>query len=117
MVRRERQQHTIDQHDMLEVVDHALAVEKVHGRAEEVPVQRFGETEASCARRHVRYCNDLLEADDLDSSDNDDHVDVTSEHATEEDADHHESPDGSGNEALLLLLIVALRGCFLDRSR
>lgn len=38
MVSRKRQEHPIDQDDMLEIVYHAFAVEEVHCRSEEVPV-------------------------------------------------------------------------------
>ncbi len=39
----QREQQAINHEDVLEVVDDALAVEKVHGRAQEIPVQRLGE--------------------------------------------------------------------------
>lgn len=37
----EGQQDAIDQDDVLEVVDDTLAVEEVHGAAEEIPVERL----------------------------------------------------------------------------
>ena len=40
------QQNAVNEQDVLEVVDDALAVQKVHGGAEEVPVQRLGEAQA-----------------------------------------------------------------------
>ncbi|KAJ8104906.1 hypothetical protein OPT61_g10502 [Boeremia exigua] len=59
------QQDAVDQQDVLEVVDDALAVQEVHGGAEEVPVQRLGEAQAAGLAGDVGDRNDLLEADDL----------------------------------------------------
>lgn len=42
-----------------------------------------------------------------------DDVDVASEHGTEEKSDHDKSPDGPGDESLLLLLILGLSRRFL----
>jgi hypothetical protein len=106
MVRSERQQDTIDQNNVLEVVDDALAVEKVHCRPEEIPVQCLGEAQAPCATRDIGNCNDFFERNDLHSGDDDDDVDVAGEHASEKDTDHDEGPDHPRDEGLLLLLEV-----------
>jgi len=45
MVRSEWQQHTIDQHNMLEVVNDAFSIEKVHGGTQEIPVQGLGKAQ------------------------------------------------------------------------
>lgn len=94
---------------MLEVVDDTLAVEEIHGRSKEIPVESLCETQLTSSAGNVGDGNDLLEGDDLDGSDDDDDVDVTGEHCDEEEDDHDESPDSSGDEGLLLLFIFALR--------
>ena len=38
VVRRQRQENLVNQYNVLEIVDDALAVQKVHGRCEPVPV-------------------------------------------------------------------------------
>jgi len=43
MVGSKWQEDLIDQDDVLEVVDDALAVEEVHGGTEEIPVESLGE--------------------------------------------------------------------------
>lgn len=106
MVRSKRQQHTIDQHNMLEVVDDTLSIEKVHGGTQEVPVQGLGEAQRSSPAGNVGDGNDLLEGDDLNCSDDDNHIDVTGEHGSKEDANHGKGPDRAGDEGLLLLLIL-----------
>ena len=88
---------------MLEVINDALAIEEVHGGAKEIPIQRFGETQTARAAGDIRDRNDFFEGDDLDSSDDDYDVDVAGEHGSKEDANHHEGPDGAGDESLLLL--------------
>lgn len=74
MVGRERKQETVDHEDVLEVVDDAFAVEKVHGGAEEVPVERLGEAQATGLAGYICNGDDLLERDDLDGGDDDDDV-------------------------------------------
>lgn len=106
MVCRERQKNFVNQYDMLEVVDHALAVQEVHGRSKEVPVESLGEAQAACSRRHVGNRNNLLVADDLHRSHDDEHVDVAGEHGSEEECDHDESPDRACDEGLLLLFVL-----------
>ena len=112
-MRRKRQQDPVNQHDVLEIVDHAFTVEKVHRRAEKIPVQRFREPQTSCPRRYVGDGDDLFEADDLHGRHDHDHVDVPGEHAAEEDADHYEGPDGAGDEGLFLLVVIAHGFLFL----
>ena len=103
MVRSERQQDTIDQNNVLEVVNDALAVEEVHGRAEKIPIQRLGEAQAPCATRDIGNCDDFFERDNLHCRDHDYHVDVAGEDTAEEDTNHHECPDHARDEGLLLL--------------
>jgi hypothetical protein len=106
VVRRKRQEHFIHQDDVLEVVDHALAVQEVHGRPEEVPVEGLGEAQAACSRWHIGNRNDLLVTDNLHSGHNDEHVNVASEHGSEEEGDHDKSPDCACDESLLLLFVL-----------
>lgn len=103
MVSRKRQENFVDKHDVFEVVDHALAVEEVHGRSEEVPVERLCEPQAPRSRRHVGNRNDLLVANNLHGGHDDEHVDVAREHGAEEEGDHDDGPDGTCDEGLLLL--------------
>jgi hypothetical protein len=91
---------------VLEVVDDALAVEKVHGGTEEVPVQRLGEAQAARLAGHIGDCDDLLERYDLDSGDDDDDVDVAGAQDPEEAKNHHEGPYGACYEVCLLLLVL-----------
>ncbi len=95
---------------MLEVVDDALAVEKVHGGAEEVPIQRLGEAQAAGLAGDIGYGNDFLEADDLDGGDDGDDVEVASAEGEEEAANHDQGPRGADDEVCLFLLILALLG-------
>lgn len=114
MVSRKWQQHTIDQHDMLEVVNDAFSVEKVHGGAQEIPVQSLGKAQGAGSAGNVGNGDDFLERDDLDRRDNEDDVDVASEHGSKEDANHGKCPDGARDEGLFLLFIL---GHFLRRLR
>ena len=94
---------------MLEVVDHRLSIQEVHCCAQKVPVQRLGEAQTPRSGRDIGNSDDLLEADDLDRSNNDYNVDVAGEHAGEEGRYHNQCPDGSSDEGLALLVIV---GCW-----
>ena len=53
MVRSEWEQHPIDQYNVFKIVDDALSVEKVHSRAEKVPVQGLGESQAASSRGDI----------------------------------------------------------------
>lgn len=110
MVGGQGQQDPVDEQNVLEVVDDALAVQKVHGGAEEVPVQRLGEAQAAGLAGDVGYRNDLLEADDLDGGDDGDDVEVAGAEGEEEAADHDQRPGGAHDEVCLLLLILGLLG-------
>jgi len=109
VVGRKGQQDAVDEEDVLEVVDDALAVEKVHGGPQEIPVERLGEAQTPRLAGHSMYGNDLLEGDDLDGGDYDYDVDVAGEQGPEEAAQHDKGPYGPGVEVLELLLVVGLR--------
>lgn len=49
VVCRKRKEHFVHQDDVLEVVDHTLAVKEVHGRSKEVPIEGLGEAQAACS--------------------------------------------------------------------
>lgn len=100
------QKHPVDEHNVLEVVDDALAVEKVHGARQPVPVEALGSLDVPGAGRHGRNGDDLLERDDLDGGHDGDDVDVTHEEGGEEAGDHDQGPEGTGYEVGLLLLVV-----------
>jgi hypothetical protein len=110
MVGSEGEQDAVDQQNVLEVVNDALAIQEVHGGAEEVPVERLGEAQAAGLAGHIGDGNDLLERNDLHGGDNDDDVDVAGAEDPEEAHDHHEGPYGAGYEVGLLLLVLARWG-------
>jgi hypothetical protein len=103
-------QDAVHQQDVLEIVYHALAVQKVHGRPEKVPVQRLCEAEAAGSARHVRNGDDLLEGYNLYRGDDDDNVDVAGAEEREEGSNHDERPNGPRYEVGLLLLVLGLFG-------
>lgn len=98
---------------MLEVIDDALAVEKVHCRPQPIPIECLCEAQLASAAGYVGDCNDFLEGYDLYSGDDHDDVDVPSEHGAEEDAYHDKCPYRPRDERLLFLLVIALRRGFL----
>jgi hypothetical protein len=116
MVGSEREQNAVDQQDVLEVVDDALAIEEVHGSAEEVPVERLGEAQTASLAGHIGDCNDLFEGDDLHGGDDDDDVDVAGAEDPEEAEDHDEGPYCAFYEVGLFLLVLA-RGRWLGSLR
>lgn len=105
MMRREWLQHLINQHNVLEVVNHTLTVQEVHRRGKPVPIQALSKAQSARPRRDVRNGNDLLEGDNLNSGDDQDDVDVAHSHGEEERPDHDEGPYCAGDEGLLLLLV------------
>lgn len=106
VVSRQWQQNLVNENNVLEVVDDALAVEKVHGGAEPVPVKALGGAQVAGAAGDVGNSNDLLEGDDLDGGDNEDNVDVTHEKSGEEQGDHDEGPESTRVEVGLFLLVL-----------
>jgi hypothetical protein len=102
----QREQDTVNEQNVLEVVDDAFAVEKVHGSAEEVPVERFGEAQTAGLAGHIGNCNYLLEGYDLHRRDNDDDVDVAGAEDPEEAENHDERPYRAGYEVGLFLLVL-----------
>jgi hypothetical protein len=105
-------QQTVHHQDMLEVVYDTFAVEKVHGGAEKVPVERLGEAQAAGLAGHVCDCDDLLKGYDLDRRDDDDYEEMASSEGPEEARNHDEGPYCACYEVGLLLLVVALGGLF-----
>lgn len=110
MVGCEGQQDAIDKQYVLEVVDNALAIQKVHCCPQEIPVQRLGEAEAAGAAGHIGYGNDLLERYDLYRGDDDNDVDMAGGHGAEEESNHNQGPHGTLHEVCLFLFIVGLGG-------
>lgn len=109
MVGREREKNLVHQQNVLKVVDHTLPVQKVHGGCEEIPVQRFGESEILLLTRDVGNGDDLLEGHNLNRGDQANDIDVSREERDEEACDHDKGPYRARNEGLLLLFIVGLR--------
>jgi len=117
VMRGERKKHFVNQHDVLEVVYHALAVKEIHRRAQEIPVQCLRESKTPGPRRYVRNGDHFFEADDLNGRPENDDIYVPGKNGAEEDGDHDESPYCAGDEGLLLLLKVRdLFGRFLRQS-
>lgn len=107
-----RQEYSVHQNNVLEVIDNALTVQEVHCDTEEVPVERFREPQTPCSRRNIADRDDFLEAYDLHRCHNDDQVQMPSEHRAEEATDHDERPYGTRYEGLLLLLEIRRRSWF-----
>lgn len=106
MVGSQREQDAVDQQNVLEVIDDALAIEEVHGGAEKVPVQRLGEAQAAGLTGHICDGDDLLERYNLYRCDDDDDVDVAGAENPEEAKNHDERPYGACYEVGLLLLVL-----------
>lgn len=112
MVGSQGKQQTVDHQDVLEVVYDTLAVEEVHGGAEEVPIQRLGEAQAAGLAGHVCDCDDLLKGYDLDRRDDDDYEEMAGAEGPEEASNHDEGPCCARYEVGLLLLVLGLGGLF-----
>lgn len=110
-----RQQHFVDENDMLKVVYHALTIQEVHGRPQEVPIETSRERKIPGSAWHCCNSDDFLKRDDLYGCNDADDVDMPGKEADEEGRDHHEGPYGPGYEGLFLLLVLGLRGrlCFV----
>ena len=105
MVCRKWEQDFVDKKNMLEIVDDTFTVEEVHGDGKEVPAEGSGKREISLLARNLGNCNDFFKGYDLDGGDNHQDIDMTSEHSTEEAANHGQSPYRPCNESGLFLLI------------
>lgn len=111
----EREQHLVDENDMLEVVDDALAVKKVHGAGEPIPVETLRGADRARSTGNGGYGDDFLEADNLDGGDDGDDVNVADEEGGEEQGEHAKGPEGARHEVCLLLLVLFLGGGLLLR--
>lgn len=92
MVGSQRKKHLVNKDNVLEVVDDALSVKEVHGGGQEVPVQALGGAQRSSSAGNIGDGNDFLEGNDLDCSDNGNHVNVSHEQCAEEARDHDQRP-------------------------
>lgn len=79
-----RQQHLVNQDNVLKVVDDAFTVEKIHGGSQPIPIEALGRSERSRPARNVGNGNDFFERNDLDHGDNDDDVNVAHEEGGKE---------------------------------
>lgn len=104
----EGQQHLVDEDDVLEVVDDALAVEKVHCAGEPVPVEALGGADVARATGDGGDGDDFLEADNLDGGDDGDDVDVADEEGGEEQGQHAKGPEGARHKVCPFLLVFFL---------
>jgi len=108
MVGRKRQQYAIYHHNMLKVIDNALAVQKVHGCPQKVPVQGLCESQTARPTWHVHYADDLLEGDNLQNGDEHYYIEVAGEEAEEEAANHYKGPYCTSDEGFLLFFEIGL---------
>jgi hypothetical protein len=102
----QREEDLVDEDDVLKVVDDALAVEKVHGGGQPVPVEALCGAQVAGAAGHAGDGNDLLERDDLDGRDDEDDVDVAHEEGGKEAADHDKGPKRPRHKVGLFLFIL-----------
>lgn len=106
MVRCKYEKNFINKNYVLEVVYHALPIQEIHGRPQEVPVERSCESKVFRPARNIGNGNHFFEGDDLDCGHNRNHVDMPRQHGGEEDGDHDERPYCSSDECLFLLLVL-----------
>ena len=113
----EYHQDFVNQHDMLEIVYHTLSVEEIHGHPQEIPVERSREPKILRPARDVGNGDDFFEGHNLNCRHDPNHIDVPREHGGEKDRDHDQGPYRSGDECLLLLLVVRYRNiCALSKQ-
>lgn len=105
MVSCKREKDLVNKNNVLEVVDDAFSIEKVHCRSQPVPIQRLGEAQSACTAGNVGNRNNLLKGDNLYSRNDSDDVEMPHEHGPKESPDHDKSPYRSSDKSLLLLLI------------
>lgn len=98
---------------MLEIVNHAFSIQKVHGGCQEIPVERLGKADVLLPAGYIRNGNDFLKRNDLDCRDDADDVNVARKHGNEEEENHHKRPYCPSDECLLLLLIFGQLRLFL----
>jgi hypothetical protein len=56
---------------MFEVVYDTFAIQEIHGRPEEIPVERLCKSQTASLAWHINDANDLSERDDLNGRDED----------------------------------------------
>lgn len=88
MVARNRQQESVNQHNMLEIIDHNLPIEVINRRYQKVPIQGFCKVHILLLRRYRGESNNLFEGQYLDRCYYEDDVDVTHKEGEEEEGDH-----------------------------
>lgn len=108
MVGSQREQDAVDEQNVLEVVDDALAIQKVHCGAQKVPVERLCEAQTAGLTGDVCDGNDLLEGHNLDCGDDDDDVEMAGAEGPEEAGNHEQGPYCARDEVCLFLFILGL---------
>jgi hypothetical protein len=106
MMRRKRLEYLVNEHNMLKVVNNALAVQEVHCRRKPIPIQGLREAQPARPAWYIGNSDNLLERNDLNSCDNDDDVDVAGGQGGKEAAYHDECPYRAGDEGLFLLFVL-----------
>lgn len=105
-------EHFVNEQDMLEVVDNAFSVKKIHGRRKEIPVQRFSKSEILRFAGDVGYGNNLLKRHNLNSGNDTNHVYMAGKQCHEKAGDHDKRPYRTGDKGLFLLFIIGERRGF-----
>lgn len=108
MVSGQRQQDLVNQNNVFEVVNDSLAVEKVHGSCQPVPVETLSRSKGASTAGDVGDGNNLLERDDLYSGNNGNNVDVSHKERGKEQGEHDKGPESASYEVGLFLFVLGL---------
>lgn len=91
---------------MLEIIDHALTVQEVHGGGKEIPIQTLCELQLLLPGRHICDSDNLFEGYDLHSADQRHDVKMARRHSPEKGSYHHQCPYRASYESLFLLFVL-----------
>lgn len=84
----EYEKNFVNKNYVLEVVYHTFSIQEIHGRPQEVPVERSRESKVFRPAGDIGNGNYFFEGHNLDCGHNPNHVDVARKHGGEEDSDH-----------------------------
>lgn len=94
--------------------DDVLSLQEVDGGGQEVPVERSDPGQLLLAGRLGRQVDHLLEGENLNETHQGNDPNVTSGQNREEEDNHHQRPNGTHNECLLLALRARVLGGLLQ---
>ena len=89
MMRRERQKDLVYQHNVLEIIDDTLPIQKVHRGPQEVPVQRPRKAQTPVSARDICNGDNFFEGYNLQCGDDSYHIDMSCEHGYEKARNHN----------------------------